>query len=154
MDGQAYLDAIEQQFEKSEYITLKKLTVKLLTAPRSPAAAQGRLYCFVVRDCAPSDTLCTELVRYALSLSFYEDTARRDKDRVLVLFLVPALCDSARALLARRCRKIGSALCLPAVFDLSQKRLYCAAKRPIFGSRDFETLRAFAEKYLQPSTEE
>lgn len=154
MDQQSYLAAVERLFEKSEYITIKKLPVKLLTAPRVDARVPGRLFCFIVRDAAPDMALCTALARYALSLSFYDDAERRRKDAVLVLFPVSSLDEGAKALLSQRCKKIGSAACLPAVFDLSQNTLHCARKFPPFGGGEFQSLCTFAHKFLQPEKEE
>ena len=150
MDHQSYCAKIETHFQKSEYISIAHHSFKMLTAPKSHLPKDLRVFCFIVHDREAEAELCQKLAKYAMSVAFYDDSAKKGKLSVIPLFISEKLSDKTLKLIKGRALKTEGALIVPAAFDLSQHKLFCCESFPIIGASSFKETAAFAKKVLHP----
>jgi len=149
MEHQTYCTLLERHFQKSEYISVGAVSVKMLTAPTGPIAKDYKLFCFVVNSQEPSQELCTKLVKYALSVTFYDDPSKHGKVAVIPLFVSQSISDNCSAFIRKKAQKINGVAVLPAAFDLSGNQLLCCEKFPALAGGAFRKISDFAKKLLR-----
>ena len=149
MEYQSYCDKLQEQFLKSEYISIAHSSYKMLFAPKKSINGM-RVFCFIVNGNKASEKLCRDLAKYAMSTAFYDDCSNQLKTAVLPIFIGEHLSDSTISFINSRAFKENGAYILPTAFDLSQQNLLCCESFPLLGSSQFKQLLQFAKKTLNP----
>lgn len=152
MDIQAYSAAVERQFQKSEYISIKHTSVKMFTSPKFFKGENCRLFAFVVNGTAPSADLTQKLCDYALSVAFYDDPQKKSKIIVLPLFICEEFSGDALALVNTKAKKIGGAFCLTSIFNAQSSQLKIQ-KLPIMSSSFIKEISLFVKKTFELKNE-
>ncbi len=150
MEYQRYCAKIEEQFLKSEYISISQDSFKMLFAPKKSPFDDMRVFCYVINGKSASGKLCRRLASYAASAAFYDDREKPLKTVVLPLFIQSEVDDTTLSFLKERAFKEAGAFVLPLAFDLSQQALLCCQSFPILGAAQFKKISEFAKNILQP----
>lgn len=86
MNSQSFFANVERHFQKAEYIAIRHLKFKMLSAPKALEQDSVRLYAFLSSGQRASASLLEELADYAKSVAFYKNSTASQKVYALCLF--------------------------------------------------------------------
>ncbi len=121
MNNANFSEKIELLFQKSEYITLSHLNVKMYTCPKLNTFEKGEVFCFTVSE-PYSDALLKRLCDYTKSIVFYSG---KSSSEILVLPIF--LGESEAAIVAK---KVSKVVAIP--FCLSKNGSLLKPKKSLF----------------------
>lgn len=121
MNSANFSEKIELLFQKSEYITLSHLNVKMHTCPKVNTFEKGEVFCFTVSE-PYSDNLLKRLCDYTKSIVFYSG---KSSSEILVLPIF--LGESETAIVAKKVSKVAA---IP--FCLSKNGTLLKPKKSLF----------------------
>lgn len=86
MDVQAFFSSVERHFQKAEYIAIRHLGFKMLSAPKRFENEACRVYAFLSNRQKAGAKLTEELADYAKSVAFYKSSQDNQKVYAICLF--------------------------------------------------------------------
>ena len=146
MDYKAYSAEIESRFQRSEYITISHLSVKMLTLPRVQLDNDCQVFCFLIHGAAPCPELCERFAKYAMSIAFYSGKDAKGDIISIPLFICDNASENDIQSISKCSKKTGGAFSFPLIFNLSENKLIHCKKRPISKAKLFSALCDFANK--------
>lgn len=86
MDVQSFFASVERHFQKAEYIAIRHLNFKMLSAPKGLEHDSFRVYAFLSNGQRASKKLTEQLADYAKSVAFYHNCKDSQKVYAFCLF--------------------------------------------------------------------
>lgn len=142
MDFYSICSCIEKHFLKSEYITIKKQSLKMLWCPKDFSFKNTHIFVFVMNRENPDSKFLKSLCDYALSVSFYDDPKNLDKVCVLPIFVSDNLETEGYA------KKIGDAYILTSKICTENLKTIYSEKFPLLHKKTFIEMKNILEKII------
>lgn len=101
MNAQSFFARVERHFQKAEYIAIRHLGFKMLSAPKALEQENLRLYAFLSNGQKASAKLLEELADYAKSVAFYNNTKKSQKVYAFCLFVAEEFSASEAQLFSK-----------------------------------------------------
>ena len=86
MNAQSFFATIERHFQKAEYISIRHLGFKMLSAPKALEQENVRLFTFLSNGQKANAKLLEELADYAKSVAFYKNCKDGQKVYAFCIF--------------------------------------------------------------------
>ncbi len=133
MNAQSFFARVERHFQKAEYIAIRHLGFKMLSAPKALEEENLRLYAFLSSGQKANAKLLEELADYAKSVAFYKNAKSAQKVYALCLFAADEF-SAVQAELLRKVKVHGGVTVIPAGYCVKDGSVIICDKAGILAS--------------------
>lgn len=148
MNAQSFFALVERHFQKAEYIAIRHLKFKMLSAPKALEQEPIRLYAFLSSGQRASASLLEELADYAKSVSFYKNTSAAQKVYAVCLFAKDEFSESELQLF-KKLKTHGGTGIIAAGYSLSDDKLTICDKAGALSSAQTKKILKLTQEILK-----
>ena len=148
MNSQSFFAGVERHFQKAEYIAIRHLKFKMLSAPRALEQEPIRLYAFLSSGQRVSASLLEELADYAKSVAFYKNAKAAQKVYAVCLFAADEF-SPAQAELLSKVKTFGGVTVIPAGYCVKDGSIIVCNKAGILSSAQTKKILKLTQEILK-----
>ena len=148
MNAQSFFALIERHFQKAEYISIRHLGFKMLSAPKALEQENVRLFAFLSNGQKASAKLLEELADYAKSVAFYKNCKYGQKIYAFCLFAADDF-SASQIELFKKIKSHNGVTIISAGYSLSDDKITICSKAGALASAQTKKILKLAQEILK-----